>query len=533
LFVALMLGLATPAMAAAQPDMLSSYLKARAAEADGQASAAAVDYAAALDAAPADVAIATRAYRVALEAGDFTLADRALAVLQQAGRAPPDSMILSLADAIHDGDRRAAEAAIDRLADTPLAFMTPVLRGWQALERGSGDPLGPLQAAENNSIGRRYDAENRALLLIATGKAQDGVAAVRALLGPDQPSLDLRISAAQMLAATGKDDLARSLLEGNDPVIVALRRSLGRGIKPGLAFGASRLFDRLAADLGHDSASPLSIVLTRAALRIDPRDDRARLLLAQALAQIGDTQLALDAVGGVDPHGPFAMIADSARVAILADAGNDAAALQAAQTLAAEPDATPEDLQRLGDAYVALDRYADAARAYGAAITRAGAAADWTMYLQKGGALEEAGDWPGAHAALKRAVAMAPDEPLALNYLGYAELEHGADVAGALKLLERASALKPGDPAITDSLGWAYFKSGHPAKALPLFERAVRGQPADVTINEHLGDAYWKTGRRYEARYAWRAAAVNAEGEDKARLTAKIENGLGTGPVDH
>ena len=74
---------------------------------------------------------------------------------------------------------------------------------------------------------------------------------------------------------------------------------------------------------------------------------------------------------------------------------------------------------------------------------------------------------------------------------------------------------------------------GLEARALPLFERAVRGQPADVTINEHLGDAYWKTGRRYEARYAWRAAAVNAEGEDKARLTAKIENGLGTGRVDH
>jgi Flp pilus assembly protein TadD len=155
------------------------------------------------------------------------------------------------------------------------------------------------------------------------------------------------------------------------------------------------------------------------------------------------------------------------------------------------------------------------------------------MYLQTGGALDQAGNWPEARAALQKAVEMAPNEPLALNYLGYAEIEHGEDLAAAQKMLEKASALKPGDPAITDSLGWAYFKRGSPAKALPLFERAVQGQPADVTINEHLGDAYWKTGRFYEARYAWRAAAVNAEGKDKNRLLAKIENGLGAGPVQN
>nr|WP_255586761.1 tetratricopeptide repeat protein [Hephaestia mangrovi] len=314
---------------------------------------------------------------------------------------------------------------------------------------------------------------------------------------------------------------------------MAYRAQLGDGAQPGLAFGASRLFDRLASDLSHDDPSPLTVVLARASLRIDPRDDRARLLLAQTLEQREETGLSLAALDGIDPKGPFATIARAARVAVLDDAGDDEKALQAAAQLNSAPQATAADARRYGDALVAVDRYADAAKAYDEAIRRAGDAADWSLYLQKGGALEQAGDWTAARVVLKKAVEMAPNEPLALNYLGYADIEHGEDIGAAMKLLEKASALKPGDPAITDSLGWAYFKHGDAAKALPLFERAVEGQPADETINEHLGDAYWQTGRYFEARYAWRAASVTAEGDDKARLMAKIENGLGAGPVDN
>lgn len=518
------------AWAAAQPGDLAAYLKARAADADGNAAVAVTSYAAALDAAPNNVVIALRAYRAALDAGDNALADRAAAVLSRAGTAPADSALVAFAAAVQAGDPRGADAAIDRLDGSPLAFLAPVLRAWHAYDRGDANPIAKLAAAKN-PIGRRYYAENRALLLIATGQTDEGVAAARALLAPDQGSFDFRIAAAQLLAAKGKADLGRSLLAGDDPVLSAFREGLGDGAKPTLAFGASRLFDRLASDLSHDDPSPLTVVLARSALRMDPRDDRARLLLAQALEGRNETPLALAALDGIDPKGPFATIAKAARVAVLDDAGEEQKALDAAARLNTGSGATAADAQRYGDALISVHHYADAAKAYDEAIQRAGAAADWTLYLQKGGALEQAGKWPEARAALKKAVEMAPDEPLALNYLGYAEIEHGGDVAAAQKLLEKANALKPGDPAITDSLGWAYFQRGEVAKALPLFERAVQGQPADETINEHLGDAYWKSGRHFEARYAWRAAAVTAAGAEKERLLAKIENGLGPGAV--
>jgi hypothetical protein len=41
-----------------------------------------------------------------------------------------------------------------------------------------------------------------------------------------------------------------------------------------------------------------------------------------------------------------------------------------------------------------------------------------------------------------------------------------------------------------------------------------------------LGDALYTSGRRYEARFAWRAALVTGEDEVEARVKAKIESGL-------
>jgi Flp pilus assembly protein TadD len=89
----------------------------------------------------------------------------------------------------------------------------------------------------------------------------------------------------------------------------------------------------------------------------------------------------------------------------------------------------------------------------------------------------------------------------------------------------RAHELSPQSAAITDSLGWGHYLQGDLDKALPLLESAAQAAENDVAINEHLGDAYWKVGRKVEARYAWRAASLQAEGDAGKRLAAKIDFG--------
>jgi tetratricopeptide (TPR) repeat protein len=201
-------------------------------------------------------------------------------------------------------------------------------------------------------------------------------------------------------------------------------------------------------------------------------------------------------------------------------------ALAAAKALSDRPTGSVEDAARFGDLLSAADRYDEAANAYRLAIRRSGRDPSWTLYLRLAAALDDGADWPQARAALERAAAMAPDSPFVLNYLGYAQIQHGEDIAKSVAMLERANALQPGNASIIDSLAWAYFHRNDAARAVPMLEQAAQVEPANATINEHLGDAYWSLGRRYEARYAWRAAAIIADEDDGVRLARKIAEGL-------
>lgn len=522
------LGLAVTSIAApaaASTDDLAAYMKARVADADGAVDLAAADYARAFAGAPDDAAVAIRAYREAVQAGDVGLADRAAAALSAKGVAPADAGLLSFAKAARAHDEAAAQRAIGALGSGQLRILAVPLAAWTTLEAGENDPLAPLALVRDDKVAKRFAEETRALILIAQGKIADGLAALLPLLGNDQAAQDNRIAAARLLVGQNRRDEARALLVGNAPAIAALREDMGKGTRAGMAFGASWLFTRVASDLALGEPGPLSFTLAQAALRADPGNDRARLLLAGALAKDGATDQALATLDQVDRRGIYAEAAATGRIQILASAGREADALAVAAA-ATRQDADSADLQRLADLYVRLDRPADAVPLYAKLVERAGARADWSDWLQYGAALDQSGDWARARPALEKAVALGREQPLALNYLGYSLIEHRERMDYAQKLLERAMRLRPDDPAITDSLGWALYMRGQVTRAMPLIERAAAADPANAEIGEHLGDVYWRAGRRYEARYAWTAARAVAMPEHAERLAGKIANGL-------
>lgn len=504
---------------ASTPDLLA-YMQARAADGDGASGLAARRYADALAATPGDTGVAAHAYRQAITAGDLKLALDSAATLGHA--APADADLLILASATAHDDLPAAQAAIDRIGKSQLAVLSQPLAAWGALARGQ-DPLPLLAAARDDAVARRFASETRALILIAQGHTMEGLATLRAVLGTGQASEDMRIIAARLLIGLEKTAEARSLLIGDAPAIEAFRARPGAGSKPTLGFGMSALLTRVVTDLIVGPPGPLPLAMAQAAVIADPANVRARLLLGYALGRTGETDRALATLATIAADSPYAQAANGGRVQILADAGRMNEALVHAEALAKNGDRSA--LQRYADLLAGADRPADAAPIYRRIIDQAKGEADWSVWLQYGAALDEAGDWPSAHRALAEAVRLAPDEPLALNYLGYAQMVHGEPVGPAQALLEKASRLKPQDAAITDSLGWAYYLSGEAKRALPLIERAAAASPTDIEVNEHLGDVYWALGRRFAARYAWRAAQVVADAENAARLAAKITNG--------
>lgn len=527
---AMTLGLAlaaSPAAATAMPAPtpgLDAYLTARVADRDGAVQQAAAGYAAALAASPDNPVVALRAYREAIRAGDLDLADRAAAVLAAHHAAPVDAPLLAIARAAAAGDTAAARRALAGLDGGPLRVLVPALERWIAGRAGGAVPVDP--------VAQRFARESDALLQLGRGDVAAGMTAIGPLLaadraGPDQAAQDLRLAAARLLIGRGQDGAARAVLVGDASPVAALReRPRGQGARPTLAFGVAYLFTRIASDLSPGEPGPIGYALIRGALRADPGDDRARILLAAALSKDDAVDRGIAELAAIGSDSPYAANARAGRVQLLAAKGDTDAALAEARTLAEAPGATDADRLRLAELYLRFDRPADAAAIYRALTTRVGAVQDGTIWLQYGAALDRAGQWAEARAALERAVALSPGDPIALNYLGYALVEHGEQPDTAQALLERAAALKPGDAAITDSLGWSLLRRGQVARAIPLIERAAAADPVNAEIAEHLGDAYWQAGRRYEARYAWTAARVSAQPPATTRLDAKIANGL-------
>jgi tetratricopeptide (TPR) repeat protein len=517
---------------------LAVYVRARAADSVGASALAVRGYAAALALAPQNETLAARALDQGLAAGDRGLALAAARALDAAGKLKVDGRLLLLGEALRTRDWRAARLQTDRIEeDEVFAFLTPLLRAWLAQGSGKGDPLAFLANLKDNPLAEAYADEQRALLLLAEGKREQGVAALTGELGDAGARASrLRIAAAALLARKGDRAKALAMLEGDAEPLVAARAALAEGRKlggeiAGPTAGVAELFVRIALDLNGQEVSGLALAFARLATFLAPDNSETWIVTGELLAASGQHEAALAALAAIGADDPFAGTAADNRIDLLVAAGRTEEALTRTKaTVEARPDAAP-GWARLGDLLGRLKRHAEAADAYGKSLSLvrrggAGAEREWALLLLQGSALVDAGRWAEGKQALEASYKLAPEQALVLNYLGYSQLERRENVAEAERLIREASRLQPDNAAITDSLGWAHFLRGDLPKAIELLERAARGQPADAAIKEHLGDAYFKAGRRFEARYAWQAALVYAEGNAADRLRAKVDTGL-------
>ncbi|MEM8695116.1 MAG: tetratricopeptide repeat protein [Pseudomonadota bacterium] len=469
-----------------------------------------------------------------MAAGDRGLALRAAQSLRAANALPPDGEFLFLIEALEDGDWAEARRIVDRIEEQGLfASLTTVMRAWIAYGAGDEDPLAILYAETDGEVATAYIREHRALMLLAMRRYDEGVAATLTLseLGPPR-FLRLRLAAAARLAQGRQRDEALALLPGESRAERAARANIERrravpGAIDSASDGIAEMFVRLATEINRQNASALALTISRFATFLAPDNSVGWFVTSGILTQADQEGAALAALESVGNRDPFFSDVQDMRVQLLAETDEPQAALELAREQAERRNATAADWQRYGERYAALDRYDEAAEAYGRAVTLAGGdEAPWTAWLLYGGALLDADRWAESRPALEKAVEQGPDQAIVLNYLGYALLERREELEYAEELIRRASELNPDSPSITDSLGWVYYVRGDLDRAIPILERAAVGEPAEPTINEHLGDAYWAAGRRRDARFAWQAALVSAEDDAAERIRSKIDIGL-------
>jgi Flp pilus assembly protein TadD len=516
---------------------LHAYARGRLADSDGAPVIALRNYRDALASDPASIEVARRAYLQGIISGEMALAMRSAKLLDSNGVLPRDGTLLFLCDAMARRDWDEARQAADRMAgEGNFGFLAPIVRSWIAVGEGKVAPPEIDPGDRYASLARRYIDEHVALQALGRGELAEAEPAInRALALRTVDLAELRLTFAAQLAGRGAKAQALALLPKGQAAYARARADVARGRKGGAASraltpaqGFGRLLARLAADISSDeSTRMLGIRLARIASFANPGGADNALVLAQLLTEAGYADHAVTEARKVASDGWFGSLGRAALVDALAASGDMDGALTLARALASAEGADTDRLVRLGQLQAQAKDFNGAAEAFRNAEQRYPAdAVPWTLLLFQGSALEQAGRWDEARRVLERAAKRAPEEPVVLNYLGYAQVERRQNVAAALELLKKANSLKPEDASITDSLGWAQFVTGDVESAVPVLERAAQGAPTDATINEHLGDALWAAGRRYEARYAWRAASVFAEGEAAVRLNGKVKEGM-------
>lgn len=138
-------------------------------------------------------------------------------------------------------------------------------------------------------------------------------------------------------------------------------------------------------------------------------------------------------------------------------------------------------------------------------------------------AQQMAGDVKAAEDTLRQILRESPDNPIALNNLGYFLLERNEKINEAVELIKRAVKIDPTNPSFLDSLGWAFFKLGNYAEAEAYLKQAASFDALSPAINEHLGDLYEKQKKTALAREHWQKALnLSSEAAEISRLKLKL-----------
>ena len=284
------------------------------------------------------------------------------------------------------------------------------------------------------------------------------------------------------------------------------------------------------ADILKDDADPNNALLyARLAQYLNENSQKAILLAADLLEQMGQYDLAVKEYAKISPSSSYFLSSELGRVGALRDGGKTEAALEVLYYLSREFSDIGIVHNSLGDFLRREERYSEAKIAYDRAVDiyRENNNVSWVVLYARGITHERLQEWDKAESDFRNALTINPDQANVLNYLGYSLIDRGEKLDEAMTMIEKAVSLQPESGYIVDSLAWGLFKLGQYETAIPHMEKAAELMPVDPIVTDHLGDLYWAVGRQLEAKFQWRRAlSFDPELKDATRIREKLRIGL-------
>lgn len=526
---------------AATTTAIGSYLAGRFAQNQDDWGSAARYMELALAADPGDLALMRRTFLLKLGEGRIGEAVALARKLVERDPNGPFAITTLIADDLVVGKLADAKALVRTMPRDGMArYVAPLVEAWLLAADRQTDAavaaLSPLLAVPGFKALHDLHA---GLILDMAGRNDAAAETYAGVTGDDAPLRVVQIVGG-FYERTGRTEEAKRLYEGfrdrnpDSAMIEPTLAALTSGAKPPPVVSDARqglaeaLFD-LGSAIQHEGSADTALLFGRIALHLRPDLALARLMIGDIQASRDHEEDAIATYASLQEHPVLGWAVRLRTADALASMERTDEAAAMLRRLVDERPERVDAAVRLGDVLRSAKRWEEAVAAYDTALKRVGTPAErhWSILYARAIAYDRTNRWPQAEADLKAALALRPEEPYLLNYLGYSWVDKGLNLVEARRMIERAVELRPRDGYIIDSLGWALYRLGDFEAAVTKLERAVELKSVDATINDHLGDAYWRVGRRNEARFQWQRALRTAEEDElKEQIRAKLETGL-------
>ncbi len=270
-----------------------------------------------------------------------------------------------------------------------------------------------------------------------------------------------------------------------------------------------------------------SIFFGKLSLRVRPNFNAMKLLLVNALEEIGYEKLAFELISNINQRNLYFMKFIKLKNSLQENSLSENQLIYDLKDLS---ETFPKNWQitlLLADKLRSQKKFKESIELYSYVIENELVENKFAILYSRGIAYERLNEWNKAEKDLTDALEINPNDPYVLNYLAYSWLDRNQNLDRALNLLKKAVELEPNDGYIIDSLGWAFYLTGVIDKSIFYLEKAVSIMPNDATLNDHLGDAYWKSGRKQEANSQWkRVLIIDPNFKNKEKILEKLELGI-------
>lgn len=519
-----------------------SYLAARHAGQQRDAAAAATYYKAALKRDPKNPELLERIFLSLVVDGNI---DDAVKYAERVAQADKNDRVARLVLGVNELKKKQYSAARRDLAQSvrgPITDLTAtLLAAWS--QYGAGDAKGAVASIDRLAGPEWYAIFkdlHAGMILDLAGKEKDAGKRFEQAYKLDSSALRVVEAYGSWVSRNRSPKDALAIYTAFDkvlprhPLIVASMAKLNAGEKlPALVAnaqaGAGEALYGLGASLGRRGGEDLGLVYLQLSLHLAPNHPLALLSLADLYESLKKPDLAIKVYERIPASSPLHR---NAAIQMAANLDTLERADEAEKKLQALIKQRPDDLEAimaLGNLMRGHKKFAECADVYSKAVATLAQPekSNWVLFYFRGICYERSKQWAKAEADLKKALALFPDQPHVLNYLGYSWIDQGVNLDDGMAMIKKAVQQRPDDGYIVDSLGWAYYRIGNYEEAVKQLERAIELKPEDPTINDHLGDAYWRVGRVLEAKFQWaHARDLKPDPEELPKITDKLANGL-------